>query len=248
MIELRGVHKSFGPKAILDGVDLETKKGEIHFVIGTSGAGKSVLLKHIVGLLRPDQGHVFVDGVDVTRFAEKQFYPIRKKCALVLQHATLFDSMTCEENVSLPLLKHTKLSRTQARERALALLDEVRMLAFADAHPVRLGDGMRKSVAVARALALEPEYMLFDEPTTSLDPLSARRVDSLIAELAEKRGVGCIVVSHDLPSIFGIAHQVTMLYKGRVLARGTPQALLGSTDQVVLQFIHGLPEGPLETT
>lgn len=248
MIELIGIHKSFGEKVILDGVDLSAKEGEIHFVIGTSGAGKSVLLKHIVGLLRPDRGQVLVDGVDVTHFTEKQFYPIRKKCALVLQHATLFDSMTCEENVSLPLLKHTDLSEKAALDRARSLLEEVGMADYATALPVRLGDGIRKSVAVARALALEPEYMLFDEPTTSLDPLSARRVDALIAELAEKRGVGCIVVSHDLPSIFGIAHRVTMLYKGKVLASGTQEDLLGSTDPVVGQFIHGKPEGPLETT
>jgi phospholipid/cholesterol/gamma-HCH transport system ATP-binding protein len=248
MIEFRGLKKSFSGKVILDGVDLTMARGEIHFVIGTSGAGKSVLLKHLVGLLEPDQGTVLVDGVDVTRFTEKQFYPIRKKCALVFQHATLFDSISCVENVALPLRKHFNLAAEDARARARALLDEVEMGAFADALPARLGDGLRKRVAVARALTLSPDYVLFDEPTTSLDPLSARRVDRLISTLAAERGVGCLVVSHDLASIFSIAQRVTMLYKGRVRASGTPEELKVLADPVVSQFIGGEPEGPLETT
>jgi phospholipid/cholesterol/gamma-HCH transport system ATP-binding protein len=248
MIEFRDLKKSFHGKVILDGVDLSIRPGEIHFVIGTSGAGKSVLLKHLVGLLEPDAGSVHVDGVDVTHFSEKQFYPVRKKCALVFQHATLFDSMSCADNVALPLRKHFKMQPGAALKKATQLLDEVEMGAFRDALPSRLGDGLRKRVAVARALTLQPEYVLFDEPTTSLDPLSARRVDGLIEGLARERGVGCLVVSHDLASIFSVAQKVTMLYKGKVRASGTAQELRALTDPIVSQFISGQPEGPLETT
>jgi phospholipid/cholesterol/gamma-HCH transport system ATP-binding protein len=248
MIEFRGLKKSFHGKVILDGVDLTIGRGEIHFVIGTSGAGKSVLLKHLVGLLEPDAGSVHLDGVDITGFTEREFYAVRKKCALVFQHATLFDSMSCIDNVALPLRKHFKMTDPEAQKRARELLDEVEMAAFASALPARLGDGLRKRVAVARALTLSPEFVLFDEPTTSLDPLSARRVDGLIASLAKQRGVGCLVVSHDLASIFSIAERVTMLYKGQVRASGTPEELLSLSDPIVAQFIHGNPEGPLETT
>jgi len=248
MIEFRGLKKSFQDKVILDGVDLSISRGEIHFVIGTSGAGKSVLLKHLVGLLEPDAGSVHLDGVDITRFSEREFYDVRKRCALVFQHATLFDSMSCLDNVALPLRKHFKMSDLDAKKRAAELLEEVEMTTYRDALPSRLGDGLRKRVAVARALTLSPDFVLFDEPTTSLDPLSARRVDRLIAGLAKERGTGCLVVSHDLASIFSIAERVTMLYKGKVRASGTPAELLALPDPIVVQFIHGNPAGPLETT
>ena len=248
MIEFRGVHKRFGEKVILDGVDLTCGSGEILFVIGTSGAGKSVLIQQVIGLLKPDAGQIFVDGQDITNLSERQFYAVRKKCALVFQHATLFDSMTCAENVALPLRKHFKLSASAALTRAKDFLEMVQMETFADAYPSAIGDGLRKRVAVARALTLEPSYILFDEPTTSLDPVSARRVDGLIVDLARKQGVSCIVVSHDLRSIFTIADRVAMLYKGRVLALGTPAEIRASTDPIVGQFITGRREGPLETT
>jgi len=252
MIEFTDVKKRFGPKVILDGVTLSANDGEVFFVIGTSGVGKSVLIKHIVGLLQPDHGEIRVDGEEVTRLSEAQFYPVRKKCAMVFQHATLFDSMSCVENVELPLRKHKIEGRTlgtkEIRARALELLDKVEMKDFADKPPSDLGDGLRKRVAVARALALSPRYVLFDEPTTSLDPISARRVDSLITDLSRKQGVTCIVVSHDLRSIFTIADRVAMLYKGKVKALGTPEEIRANPDPIVQQFINGQPEGHLETT
>lgn len=248
MIEFRGIEKRFGDKVILDGVDLTAGSGEILFVIGTSGAGKSVLIRHVVGLLRPDRGRVLVDGRDVTDLSEREFYPIRKKCALVLQHSTLFDSMTCAENVALPLRKHLRLSREEALARALDFLAQVQMGPFAGTYPQALGDGLRKRVAVARALTLEPRYVLFDEPTTSLDPVSARQVDALIFDLSRQKGVTCVVVSHDLRSIFSIADRVAMLYKGRVQALGTPKELRECPDPLVQQFITGQKQGPLETT
>jgi len=248
VIEFRGVEKSFGPKVILAGVDLTVQSGEILFVVGTSGVGKSVLIKHAVGLLDPDRGTVHVDGVQVTGLRERELSEVRKQCAMVFQHATLFDSMTCAENVALPLRKHGILGRKAALERAEELLGAVEMEAFAKRYPGPLGDGQRKRVAVARALALSPRYVLFDEPTTSLDPVSARRVDHLIQSLARARGVTCMVVSHDLKSIFTIADRIAMLYKGQVKLLGTPEDFRTSRDPIIEQFITGNPNGPLETT
>jgi len=248
VIEFRGLFKSFGAKVILSGVDLTATSGEILFVVGTSGVGKSVLIKHAVGLLAPDRGTVLVDGVQVTGLDERGLSEIRKKCAMVFQHATLFDSMTCAENVALPLRKHGSMSRKQALDRAQDLLQAVEMADSAASFPGPLGDGQRKRVAVARALALSPRYVLFDEPTTSLDPVSARRIDRLISSLAAQHGVTCVVVSHDLKSIFTIADRIAMLYKGEVKLLGTPEDFRKSADPVVQQFITGNPSGPMETT
>jgi phospholipid/cholesterol/gamma-HCH transport system ATP-binding protein len=248
LIEFRGIHKNFGAKVILSGVDLTVQSGEILFVVGTSGVGKSVLIKHAVGLLAPDRGTVLVDGVQVTGKTERELSEIRKKCAMVFQHATLFDSMTCAENVALPLRKHGSLSREQALGRAHELLQSVEMADAAQRYPGPLGDGQRKRVAVARALALSPRYVLFDEPTTSLDPVSARRIDRLIGTLAAQHGVTCVVVSHDLKSIFTIADRIAMLYKGEVKLLGTREDFRKSPDPVVQQFITGNPSGPMETT
>jgi phospholipid/cholesterol/gamma-HCH transport system ATP-binding protein len=245
-IVFKNVSKSFGEKAVLDGVDLEVRDGECFFVIGASGVGKSVLIKHLIGLLRPDGGEIWLDGEEVSKLSEKALYPVRKKCAMVFQNSTLFDSMTCVQNVALPLRKHKKLSMNEALEEAMFRLDQVHMREFANAFPAELGDGMRKRVAIARALTLEPRYVLFDEPTTSLDPVSARRVDQMIRELCDELGVTAIVVSHDLVSIFSIADRIAMLYKGQVRILGTREELRTTHDPVVAQFISGRAEGPME--
>ncbi|MCZ7681889.1 MAG: ATP-binding cassette domain-containing protein [Sandaracinaceae bacterium] len=245
-IVFKNVSKRFGPKVVLDGVDLEVNDGECFFVIGASGVGKSVLIKHLIGLLRPDGGEIWLDGEEVSRLSEKALYPVRMKCAMVFQSSTLFDSMTCVENVALPLRKHKGLSAAQAREEALRRLDQVHMREFATTFPAELGDGMRKRVAIARALTLDPSYVLFDEPTTSLDPVSARRVDQMIRELCDELGVTAIVVSHDLVSIFSIADRIAMLYKGQVRILGTPEELQSTHDPVVRQFIRGEAQGPME--
>ena len=246
MISYRGLKKSFGPKTILRGVSFDVEDGEVFFIIGQSGAGKSVLIKHLIGLLAPDEGEIWLDGEEVSKFTEEQMYPVRMKCAMVFQHSTLFDSMTCLENVALPLRKHKKLSVAQAHTEATRRLTQVRMEAYADRHPAELGDGMRKRVAIARALTLDPEYVLFDEPTTSLDPVSARRVDELIRELSTTLGVTSIVVSHDLVSIMNIADRIVMLYAGFVRLIGTPAEFRACDDPVVQQFITGNAEGPIE--
>ncbi|MFW5876760.1 MAG: ABC transporter ATP-binding protein [Myxococcota bacterium] len=245
-IRFTGIHKAFGPKTVLEGVDLEIADGECFFLVGSSGVGKSVLIKHLVGLLRPDAGHIFLDGEEISALTETDFYPIRKKCAMVFQHSTLFDSMTCAENVALPLRKHKRLGVREALGEAHRRLEQVHMAEFADAHPAEIGSGMQKRVAIARALTLDPEYVLFDEPTTALDPVSARRVDRLIRELCDRIGVTSIVVSHDLVSIFAIADRIAMLYKGGIRLLGTREDFQHTSDPVVRQFITGEAEGPME--
>lgn len=246
MISFRNVVKSFGPKAVLKGVSFDVGEGEVFFIVGASGVGKSVLIKHLIGLLQPDAGEIWLGDTEVTKLGEKAFYPVRKRCAMVFQHSTLFDSMTCVDNVALPLKQHYRMSPKDARVRALRLLQQVQMADFADRYPPELGDGLKKRVAIARALTLEPQTILFDEPTTSLDPINARRVDKLIAELSAKLGVTCLVVSHDLVSIFSIAHRIAMLYQGELLLLGTPEEFKRSDNPIVQQFIHGRAEGPMQ--
>ncbi len=246
LISFRNVAKSFGARSVLDGVSFDVNPGEVFFVIGASGVGKSVLIKQLVGLLSPDSGEIWLDGEEVSRFDESQMYAVRKKCAMVFQHSTLFDSMTCLDNVALPLRKHRGLGEEAARREGEALLDQVQMRKFGGHFPSELGDGMKKRVAIARALGFSPSYVLFDEPTTSLDPVSARRVDRLIRDLSDRLKVTSLVVSHDLPSIFGIADRIVMLYKGKVRLLGTPEDFRQAADPVVQQFINGRAEGPIE--
>ena len=246
MISFRAVSKSFGDKQVLHEVSFDVKPGEVFFIIGASGVGKSVLIKHLIGLLRPDAGEIWLEGEEVSQFGEERMYPVRKKCAMVFQHSTLFDSMTCAENVALPLRKHQGLREREALSEAHRLLDRVKMRDFADRFPSELGDGMKKRVAIARALTLSPRYVLFDEPTTSLDPVSARRVDQLIRELSDTLGVTSIVVSHDLTSIFSIADRIVMLYRGKVRLQGSRDDFKSTPDGVVQQFITGRATGPFE--
>ena len=246
MIRFVNIVKSFGPKEVLKGVSFDVQPGEVFFIIGASGVGKSVLIKHLVGLMAPDGGEVWLDGQEISRWREQQMFPVRMKCAMVFQHSTLFDSMTCVENVALPLRKHRGLALRESLAEAKRRLVAVQMADFADSYPAALGDGMKKRVAIARALTLDPKYVLFDEPTTSLDPVSARRVDELIRRLSGELGVTSIVVSHDLVSIFTIAHRIVMLYRGHVRQLGTPADFKASPDGVVQQFIHGRAEGPME--
>jgi len=246
-IEFKDVHKTFGTKKVLMGVTLKVEKGEVMFIIGTSGVGKSVTIKHIIGLLKPTSGEILLDGQPVQDLKEKDYYPVRKRCAMVFQSSTLFDSLSVVENVILPLRKHKRLRDAAARSEAMDLLDKVNMTDFAHRFPAELGDGMRKRVAIARALTLDPEYVLFDEPTTGLDPVSARRVDQLIRKLSDDLGVTSIVVSHDLPSIFSIADRIAMVYQGRIAMVGTQDEFKHSDNPVVQQFITGQSNGPMET-
>ena len=246
MISFRHVKKSFGDKDVLLDVSFDVEDGEVFFIIGQSGVGKSVLIKHLVGLLYPDGGEIFLDGEEISRFDEEAMYPVRMKCAMVLQHSTHFDSMSSAENVALPLRKHKGLRPREALAEAKLRLEQVHMQEFGARYPPELGDGMRKRVAIARALTLDPRYVLFDEPTTSLDPVSARRVDKLIRELSDTLGVTSIVVSHDLVSIFTISDRIVMLYQGLVRLLGTQDDFQRCPDGIVQQFITGRAEGPIE--
>lgn len=245
MIEFRNIFKSFGSKHVLRDVSLTVEKGQILFIVGLSGAGKSVLVKHLIGLMKPDGGQVLLDGVDITHLSEKAFYPVRKRCAMVFQHSTLFDSMSLVENVQLPLRKHKGLFGAEARTAALGFLQRVQMEHMADRFPSDIGDGLRKRVAIARSLTLDPEFVIFDEPTTGLDPMAAANVDKLIRELSDDQGVTSIVVSHDLRSIFTVADRIAMIYQGEIRLDGTPDDFRTTSDPIVYQFIRGLAEGPM---
>jgi phospholipid/cholesterol/gamma-HCH transport system ATP-binding protein len=245
VIRFVDIWKSFGTKDVLQGVNLTVGKGQIIFIVGSSGAGKSVLVKHLIGLIRPDRGRVFLDDEDVTDLDEAALYPVRKRCAMVFQNATLFDSMTLLENVALPIRKHKRVSQRQAAAAAMEKLEVVGMAQFAHQHPAAFGDGMRKKVAIARALTLDPEYMIFDEPTTGVDPISARLVDQVIIDLAQHQ-VTSVVISHDLRSIFGVADRIAFLYKGQFLLDGTRQDFRRSQDEIIQQFIQGRADGPME--
>ncbi len=247
VIEFRDIHKAFGAKKILRGVNMSVMRGETFFIIGTSGVGKSVTIKHLVGLLRVDTGEIHFDGQRIDNLSEKDFYPVRKRIGMVFQHATLFDSMTLRENVALPFRRHRKMNKKKALEAATAMLEQVHMQDYTDSFPATLSDGMRKRAAIARTLAMDPEVVLFDEPTTGLDPVSARRIDTLIRSLSVDLGVTSIVVSHDLESIFSIATSIAFLYQGKVYKSGSQAEFASPSDPIVKQFISGESHGPMET-
>jgi phospholipid/cholesterol/gamma-HCH transport system ATP-binding protein len=250
-IEYRNVHKAFAGNPVLRGMNLAIDKSEVMFIIGTSGVGKSVTIKHLVGLLRIDAGEIWFDGARVDQLPEAKLAPLRRRIGMVFQAATLFDSMTLAENVALPLRLHRGLTMRDALDEARTRLAQVYMADYAERFPAELSDGMRKRAAIARTLAAAPssgpEVVLFDEPTTGLDPVSARRIDRLIRELAENLGVTAVVVSHDPASIFATADRIAFLYRGVVHTIATPAELRGSTDPVVQQFIQGRSAGPMET-
>ncbi len=216
-IEFKGLVKRFGNRTVLRGVDLVVPPGEVLYVVGPSGTGKSVLMKHAIGLLTPDEGEVHVDGMRVDTMDEKERFTVRRRCGYVFQHPALFDTLSVGENVAMPLVRQGRLRHAEAKARARRWLARVGIDAF-DAHPDDLGSGERKRVAIARTLALEPRHVIYDEPTTGLDPVNARRVDALIRSLADQTGVTSIVVSHDLESVFAVADRVAFLYEGRVRA------------------------------
>lgn len=245
MIEFIDIHKSFGTKIVLRGVSISVDSGNVLYIVGTSGAGKSVLVKHLVGLLKPDSGTIILDGEDITHLDEQGFYRVRKKCAMVFQHSTLFDSMSLIDNVMLPLRKHFNMTLEEAEAAALKKLALVNMDDQARRFPADIGDGLRKRVAIARALTMDPRFVIFDEPTTGLDPMAAAQVDDLIRSLSDRAGVTSIVVSHDLRSIFSVADRIAMIYQGKILLDGPPEAFRSSEDPVIHQYINGLPEGPM---
>lgn len=241
MIRLVDVHKSFGPKEVLAGFSLEVNEGETMVIIGYSGTGKSVAIKHIVGLLDPDRGEVWVDGLRVDRLDRRDLYELRAKIGYVFQFAALFDSLTIGQNVAMGLKKRTELSTGEIEHRTLEALDLVDLPGVEARFPAELSGGMRKRVGIARAIALRPKYILYDEPTTGLDPVTSAVINELMIRMREKLGVTSIVITHDMKSAFSVGSRIAMLYEGGVRQVGTVDEIRHTTDPVVRQFIEGRP-------
>lgn len=238
MIEISNLYKKFGSKEVLKGINLNIEKGETTVIIGRSGCGKSVLIKHIVGLLQPDKGYVKVEGKLVSELNEKELYELRKKFGFLFQGAALFDSMTVEENVGLSLMESTlKPDADTIRDIVNKKLSVVELSGINNLKPAELSGGMKKRVGLARALVTNPDYILYDEPTTGLDPIMSDSIDMLIQELSVKLNVTSIVVTHDMQSVKNVADKVAMIHEGIVYFTGTPDELLKSKDPVVIDFI-----------
>ncbi len=246
MIEIKELYKSFGQKKVLQGVDLSIQKGESMVIIGGSGSGKSVLIKHIIGLLRPDKGSVFIEGLDVTKLNEKDLYKVRKKFGMLFQGAALFDSLRVWENVSFFLIRHRGISEKKAKEIAIEKLRLVGLVGVEDLMPAELSGGMRKRVGLARAIAHDPEILLYDEPTTGLDPIMADAINDLIVDLKKKLNVTSVAITHDMHSAYKIADRIAMLYEGQIIETGTPDEIKNTSNPVVRQFITGSAKGPIK--
>jgi len=246
MIQLVDIHKSFGRQKVLDGLNLTIEAGKTTVIIGRSGGGKSVLLKHIIGLIRPDQGQVLVDGEDITVLDDKALNEVRKKFGMLFQEAALFDSMNVAENVAFPLREHTKMSNEEILEIVRDRLRAVGLSGVEEKMPSELSGGMKKRVGLARALAMRPQIVLFDEPTTGLDPVMAEAINQLIVETQRAFSLTCVVISHDIQSVFEIGHHVAMLYDGRIIEYGTPEEVRASQNPVMVQFLTGSVEGPIQ--
>ncbi|MFA5430602.1 MAG: ABC transporter ATP-binding protein [Candidatus Omnitrophota bacterium] len=248
MIEIKKLHKSFGGRKVLDGVDLKIPEGRTLVIIGRSGCGKSVLLKHIIGLLKPDSGGVFVDGADISRLKEEELERIRRSIEMVFQGGALFDSLTVGENVGFRYLEHGGMEKGALKERVRESLALVGLYSIEEMLPSELSGGMKKRVAVARAICTGPRIILYDEPTTGVDPITADSINGLIRSLHDRLKVTSIVVTHDMKSAYSIADRIAMLYEGKIIAEGTPADIQHSADPVVQQFINGLSTGPITDT
>jgi phospholipid/cholesterol/gamma-HCH transport system ATP-binding protein len=246
MIKVESIHKSFDGLEVLRGATLEVAKGEILALIGRSGYGKSVLLKHVAGLMRPDRGCVLIDGKDIGSLRGKELEQVRSRFGFVFQNGALFDSLTVFENVAFPLREKTKLSEQEIKSRVLSILDEVGLTATENKYPAQISGGMIRRTALARALVRSPEIMLFDEPTTGLDPIIGRTILNLIDSSHRRFGFTGIIVTHEIPKVFDIVQKVAMLHEGRILIVASPQGILSSSDPVVQQFISGSIEGPIQ--
>jgi len=243
MIRVIGVHKSFGEKHVLRGVNLEIEKGETIVIIGRSGCGKSVLLKHIVGLIKPDEGELHIDGVDITNLDGEELMAQRMRCGILFQGAALFDSMTVAENISFYLDEHTDHSEEEVGKRVGEKMRMVRLTdELLDRKPAQLSGGQKKRVGLARAMAMEPEIMLYDEPTTGLDPITADAINKLIRETQRALGTTGIAVTHDMASAYTIADRIAMLDEGRIIAIGTPDEIRNSSEKKVTRFINGVAD------
>jgi phospholipid/cholesterol/gamma-HCH transport system ATP-binding protein len=237
MLQLIEVHKMFAGQRVLNGVNLRIPKGEITVIIGASGVGKSVLLKHMIGLLRPDRGRILVDGVDLAGLSPEGLVKTRQKFGMLFQGAALFDSLNVFDNVAFPLTEHTSLSHDEIKRRVREKLALVGLHGVEQKMPDELSGGMKKRVGLARAIILEPEVILYDEPTTGLDPIMTDSVDNLILSMQQKLKITSVVISHDIKSTFDIADQIAMIYDGRIIEAGTPDEFRASRNEIVERFI-----------
>ncbi|MEE9196533.1 MAG: ABC transporter ATP-binding protein [bacterium] len=244
-ITIADLHKSFGANHVLRGVDLAVEQGESLVVIGGSGSGKSVLIKHIIGLLKPDRGSIEVNGQEVTTMAKRELKELRKKFGMLFQAAALFDSLTVGENIAFPLVEHTRARRSEIAERVGETLALVGLPDTEHLYPAELSGGMKKRVGLARALVMEPEVILYDEPTTGLDPILADAINDLIVEMRERLAITSIAITHDMVSAYKISHRLAMLYQGKIIFTGTPQECKNTDDPMVRQFITGSSVGPI---
>ena len=245
MIEIQDVHRSFDGHKVLNGINLTINTGETTVIIGRSGCGKSVLLKHIIGLLKPDSGHILINGKDVASMDEKELSALRMKFGMLFQGAALFDSLNIFENVAFSMIEHTTTDREAMKKRVAECLSLVGLKGIEDKKPAELSGGMRKRVGLARAIARWPQIMLYDEPTTGVDPIMGDAINDLIIELHNRLKVTSIAVTHDMTSAYKIADRIAMLYNGKIIVVGTPEEIKNTTDPVVRQFITGASKGPI---
>lgn len=244
-IEVRGLYKSFNSQQVLRGIDLKVETGETLVVIGRSGGGKTVFLKHLIGLMRPDGGDIFIDGQEITRLDDRALNETRKKFGMLFQQAALFDSMTVGDNVAFPLREHTKKKSREIEQIVGEKLRLVGLEGVEEKMPSELSGGMRKRVGLARAIALNPEILLYDEPTTGLDPILCDAINRLIIDTCRNLKVTSVVISHDIEGAYRIATRIAMLHEGKIVEIGTPAEIRSSENPVVQQFIQGRSEGPI---
>ncbi|MFP3867280.1 MAG: ABC transporter ATP-binding protein [Desulfobacteraceae bacterium] len=242
LIRLVDLYKSFNSLSVLQGVDLTVKRGEIAVILGRSGTGKSVLLKHLIGLIRPDRGQVLLEGVDLVHLPEKGLFAIRKRFGYLFQHGALLDSLSIGENIAFPLREHTSLTQAQIEEIVAAKLAQVGLPGVEDKMPAELSGGMRKRAALARALALDPEIMLFDEPTTGLDPITTTTIRNLIVDTVRKLELTAVIISHDLELALSMADSIAFLHQGKILTQEPPASFRSSDLPEVQQFLQGEPD------
>lgn len=242
MIEVRDLRKHFGPQPILDGVSFQIEEGESLVIMGRSGGGKSVLLKHIIGLLQPDSGAVLIDGEDITHLDERNLIRVRSQFGMVFQGAALFDSLNVAENVAFAFRREKKFTEKEIARKVAEVLEMVELPGVEKKRPSELSGGMRKRVGLARAIIYQPRILLYDEPTTGLDPIVSDSIDKLIIRVTECLKVTTIVVTHDMRSARRVGHRIVMLHNKKIYANGTPADIFGSTEPVVLQFINGVAD------
>lgn len=245
MIQLVDLHRAFGLKKVLQGLDLQADKGESRVIIGGSGSGKSVILKHIIGILKPDKGDVLIEGVNIAKLQENALYEARKKFGMLFQMAALFDSMNVWENVGFALVRQKNMKPKDVKEIVVEKLKMVGLVGVENLSPAELSGGMKKRVGLARAIAHEPDILLYDEPTTGLDPITADAINDLIVEMRERLSVTSITITHDMNSAYKIADKISMLYEGKIIQTGSPAEIKNTENPVVRQFITGSAVGPI---